>query len=178
MLTTIQSVSPAAIDLVKQFEGCRLQAYLCPANKLTIGYGHVLHPKDYALFNVPMARMGDIIRFNTAGKKITIPLHITQAQADNLLARDTAQVALFLASATQTPLTQHQFDALCSLIFNIGQGNYAQSTLRKLIDKPDFTAAAAEFDKWVYATVDGRKTKLAGLVKRRAAERQLFEGVK
>jgi len=176
MPTAIQSVSPAAIGLIKQFEGCRLSAYLCPANRLTIGWGHVLQPMDYALFNVPMARMGDIIRFNAAAKKITIPLHIAPAQADNLLERDVAQVALFLALVTRTPLKQRQFDALCSFIFNVGQGNYAQSTLRKLVDKADFAGAAAEFGKWVYATVEGRKIKLAGLVKRRAAERNLFEG--
>lgn len=175
----IQAVSPAGIHLIKQFEGCRLQAYLCPAGKLTIGYGHVLLPMDYALFKVPMARMGEIIKINQAGKPgqpVKIPLHINPAQADSLLARDTANTARFLASVTRTALTQWQFDALCSFILNVGQGNYAQSTLRRLIDAGELDAAAAEFGRWVYATVNGNKVKLDGLVKRRAAERDLFLG--
>ena len=64
-----------------------------------------------------------------------------------------------------------------SFIFNIGQGNYAGSTLRKKLDAGDYAGAAAEMDKWVYDTVNGKKQKVNGLIKRRADERALFESL-
>ena len=74
--------------------------------------------------------------------------------------------------AVKVPLAQHQFDALVVLAYNIGLGAFRTSTLLRLLNKGELSAAASQFDRWNKA---GGKT-LAGLTRRRAAERKLFEG--
>jgi lysozyme len=83
--------------------------------------------------------------------------------------------AEFLLSVTTVPLNQNQFDALVDFIFNVGQANYATSTLKRKLNAGQYQAAAREFDRWVFAKVNGKPEKLPGLVKRRAADRKLFE---
>jgi lysozyme len=174
------AIGSAGIELIKRFEGLRLVAYLCPAGKLTIGYGHVIAaPKfDCAILGVSADVLREIVtdsqKFGRIKPEHHALLHITEAQAEMLLRSDLRQTALFLASVTRAALNQNQFDALASFIFNVGQGNYAQSTLRKKLDAGDFAGAADEFPKWKYGTMDGKKVVLNGLVRRRAAERELF----
>lgn len=176
------TLSAAGIALIKQYEGFSFSAYLCPANKLTIGYGHVISPKwDAAIMGIDAGELAAWVSRCVQRKSVSpaakAVLTINQQKADALLQKDLQQTGQFINSVTQTPLNQHQFDALCSFIFNVGQGNYATSTLRKLINRGDFHLAAAEFDRWTMATVDGKKTQLAGLVARRADERALFERI-
>lgn len=178
--TNPTAVTSACVDLIKQFEGMRQQAYLCPANKLTIGVGHVILPNhDYSLFRLQKDVLKRLVDECQAKHALTheaqVFLSISSDQVGYLLKKDLEQTALFLRSVTPVVLNQNQFDALVSLIFSIGQGHYAVSTLRKKLHAGDYLGAAAEFDKWVYGTLDGKKIKLSGLVSRRAAERSLFE---
>ena len=178
------SISPAGLSLIKRHESCRLRAYLCPANRLTIGYGHVILPKfDAARFGLKADQVARMIAESQTAKRITSEagraLVIRQAVADALLDRDTSQVALFLRSTAQLiTLNQNQFDALASFIFNVGQGNYATSTLRKRLLAGDYAGVAAEFGRWIYGPdgpdADHDKDVLPGLVERRAEERDLF----
>lgn len=172
------TIGPSGLDIIKTYEKLRLTPYLCPSNKLTIGWGHVLVPSwDAGLFGIATDTLKRIIsecqRLHWVTKDAR-NLRISPTQADDLLDRNANQVALFLRSVTPVALTQNQFDALGSFVFNIGQGNYAESTLRKKLHAGDFDGAAAEFARWKYGTVDGKKTVLDGLVARRAAERALF----
>lgn len=178
-----RTLSASGLSLLKTFESCRLQAYMCPANKVTIGYGHVLVPAwDHDLFKIGRDLLNRYVIECQCSKKITPDGHrvlrINPEQAEKLLAQDVKNTQLFINSVTSgaITLTQGQFDALVSFVFNVGHGAYAQSTLRKLVNAGDFTAAAEEFCKWVYTTQNGKKIILEGLVKRRAAERALFEG--
>jgi len=177
------TIGKAGLDLIKTSEELKLRAYLCPANRLTIGYGHVLLPKfDAGLFkNISPEALTRIIAECRKRKTLTNEarslLYINQKQAETLLTQDASQTALFINSVTPVEFTQNQFDALCSLVFNIGQANYAESTLRQKLKAGDFSGAAAEFDRWIYGTVDGKKKKLNGLITRRAAERALFEAL-
>lgn len=141
----LMQISKAGLDLIKQFEGLYLNAYRCPAGVPTIGYGH------------------------TAG--VAMGQTITQQQADDYLRRDVRQFERAVARLVTVPLTQGQFDALVSFAFNLGEGALAQSTLLRLLNAGDHAGAAAQFDRWNKA--DGRV--LPGLVRRRAAERALFE---
>jgi len=183
MNNTNLTPSDTCYRLIKHFEELRLEAYLCPANKLTIGYGHVIMPSwDSLRFSnctQPIlkrlkAECESQHRVTREAKEVLV---ITTMTADLLLLEDARQVSLFLGSVTQTPLNQNQFDALCSLVFNIGQANYATSTLKKDIAKGDFKHAASEFDRWIYRTVKGKKVRTQGLVNRRADERKLFEAL-
>lgn len=170
----------AGLNLIKSHEGVRLTAYLCPANRLTIGYGHVLLPKwDFGLFHhISATELARMVTECETRSRVTqeaqVVLRIRQDQADELLAKDVQQTAHFLNSVLP-PLNQNQFDALVSFVFNVGQGNFATSTLRKKLGFGDMAAAANEFPRWVYGRVKGKKTKLNGLVTRRAAEKSLFE---
>lgn len=141
----MMQISKAGLDLIKQFEGLYLKAYRCPAGVPTIGYGH------------------------TAG--VAMGQTITQQQADDYLRRDVRQFERAVSRLVRVPLTQGQFDALVSFAFNLGEGALAQSTLLRLLNAGDYAGAAAQFDRWNKAA--GRV--LPGLVRRRAAERALFE---
>ena len=141
----MMQISKDGLDLIKQFEGLYLKAYRCPAGVPTIGYGY------------------------TAG--VAMGQTITQQQADDYLRRDVRQFERAVARLVTVPLTQGQFDALVSFAFNLGEGALAQSTLLRLLNAGDYAGAAAQFDRWNKA--GGRV--LPGLVRRRAAERALFE---
>ena len=132
-------------DLVKFYEGLRLQAYLCPAGIPTIGYGHT--------------------------KNVKLGMTCTQQQADEWLENDFFLAKTDVKAVVKVPLTWNQLDALASFVFNLGVRKLIQSTLLKKLNTGDYTGAAQEFDKWVY----GGGVKLPGLIKRRAAERKLFE---
>ena len=139
-------LSTAGLALIKEFEGLKLNAYLCPANVWTIGYG------------------------TTAGVKAGQA--ITEARADELLRADVAQFERGVFDAVKVPLTQGQFDALVVLAYNIGLGAFRTSTLLRMLNKGAYADAAKQFDRW---NRGGGKV-LAGLTRRRAAERKLFEG--
>lgn len=171
--------SPQLKALLVEFESCELVPYLCPANRLTIGYGHVLRPVDCAFFaNVRPKTLQQLVEDCQTRKRVTqeakMLLKITPAIANKLIEQDSVQVSAFLRSVTHIELNQNQHDALVSFIFNVGQGNYAKSTLKTLLNDGEFTQAAKEFERWSYASVLGKKTQLAGLLRRRTAERDLF----
>ncbi|MCM8732708.1 muraminidase [Azospirillum sp. TSH7] len=147
---TTKPVCQAAVDLVKHFEGLYLNAYLCPAGVPTIGYGH------------------------TAGVKMGQT--ITAEQADAFLASDLTEAAGRVDGLVKVALNDDQRGALSSFVFNLGAGSLQSSTLLKLLNAGDYAGAADQFGRWVYATVNGKPTKLAGLVARRAAEEALFQG--
>jgi lysozyme len=132
-------------NLVKDSEGLYLKAYLCPADVLTIGYGHTGH---------------DVV----PGMKIT------EEEAIDFLNEDLYFVDRFVDSLG-IAFNQNQHDALVSFAFNLGNGALQHSTLLKKakIDPNDITIAD-EFAKWVY----GGGKKLPGLVKRRARESKLY----
>lgn len=138
--------SQSAVDLIKASEGLRLTAYRDSAGILTIGYGSTGGIKP--------------------GQKIT------PEQAEAMLVDDLDEAADAVRKLVTVPLTQGQFDALCSFVFNLGAGRLRDSTLLRLLNQGKYGEAAAQFRFWVMA---GGKP-LPGLVKRRAAERALFEG--
>lgn len=135
--------------LIRQFEGDKLTAYICPAGVLTIGVGHT-------------------------GRDVKRGMTITQAQSDALLVADLAKFEAAVARLVKVPVTQNQFDALVSFAFNLGAAALGGSTLLKLLNGGRYAEASAQFSKWDKATVSGKKVALPGLTKRRAAEAALF----
>lgn len=136
--------SPKGIALIKEFEGLRLKAYKCPGGVWTIGYGH------------------------TAGVKPGMV--ITEAQAEEYLKADLIAFERYL-NGLGLALNQNQFDALVSFIYNVGTGNFSNSTLlRKVRANPQDNSIMDEFLRWVYSK--GRV--LPGLQRRRLAEMKLY----
>lgn len=143
------NITERGLTLIKDYEGLSLKAYQCHAGRWTIGYGHT--------HNI---RAGDVI---------------TQKLAEVFLRKDIAQVTALLNTQIKVPLTQNQYDALCSLVFNIGATAFTASTLLKKLNFGDYSGAAAEFRKWNKVTVNGKKRPLPGLIKRRQAEEAIFK---
>jgi len=133
------------IDKIKEHEGLRLEAYLPTPNDVwTIGYGHT----------------------STAKKGMVI----SEEQAEALLRKDIAWVEDAINKNVVVPLNQNQYDALASLIYNIGAGAFSKSTLLRLLNMGDYEGAANQFPRW-----NKQKGKvLKGLTRRREEERQLF----
>lgn len=143
--------SDACINLIKRFEGCRLGAYPDPGtggDPWTIGYGHT-------------------------GPEVHQGLWISQNQADAYLRKDVSHFAEGVDKlvSDSVPITQAQFDAMCSLAYNIGLGNFRTSTVLRKLHDGDAISAAKGFMLWTKAA--GRE--LPGLVTRRAAEQALFQ---
>jgi len=141
--------SPKGIALIKSAEGLRLKAYPDPGTggePWTIGYG------------------------STSG--VTRNMVITESQAEQMLAEDLVRFERIVERQVQVPLNQGQFDALVSFTYNVGEGNFTESTLLRKLNAGDTAGAAEQFSRWVHA--DGKV--LPGLVTRRAAERALFLG--
>lgn len=138
--------SPACVSLVKEFEGCKLTTYKDAVGIPTIGYGHT--------------------------KRVYMGQVITQQDADDLLYEDLDEAWQDVYSLVDVLLTQGQVDALTSFVFNLGAERLKSSTLLKKLNAGQKSSAAEEFMHWVHA---GQKV-LAGLVRRREAERELFIG--
>ncbi|CDG95228.1 putative lysozyme [Xenorhabdus bovienii str. puntauvense] len=140
-------ISENGINKIKSYEGLRLHAYPGPATGAepwTIGYGHTKGVKPEQI--------------------------ITEQQAETFLHEDLIPIYAEIQRIVKVPLTQGQFDALCSFIFNLGVGNFIHSTLLKKLNLADYQGAAEEFLKWDRA--DGRV--LADLRVRRASEQKMF----
>jgi len=136
--------SEACYDLIKKSEGLKLSAYLDSVGIPTIGYGHTKGVK-----------LGD---------------SCTEQEADAWLKEDIDATVKNINSVVASRLTQHQFDALVSLTYNIGVGNFDHSTLLKLLNSNEFDAAAEQFKRWDMA---GGKV-VQGLLNRREKEEKLF----
>lgn len=139
--------SDKGIEMIKGFEGLRLEAYKCAAGVWTIGYGHTNNVK-------PDSKM-------------------TEAQVESLLAWDLIVPETEVSRCGN--LRQNQFDALVSFVFNVGVVAFRSSTLKKMVMKnPDNPAIKNEILKWKYITVNGVKKVLPGLEKRRTKEAELY----
>lgn len=145
-------ISDKGISLIKRFEGVRLKAYKDVAGVPTIGYGHTSGVK-----------MGDTI---------------SQERADELLKQDLKSRESTVASYVDVrTLTQNQFDALVSFVYNLGSGNFKSSTLlKKVRANPDDKTIRGEFMKFNKARIGGVLKAVDGLTNRRKAEADFYFG--
>ncbi|MBL1208830.1 glycoside hydrolase family protein [Geminocystis sp. GBBB08] len=145
-----RQINEAGISLIKEFESFRSNAYLCPANVWTIGYGST---------------------FYNDGKKVVKGNKITEKEADKLLRITVESFADQVAKLIKVPVTSNQFSALVSLTYNIGIGAFARSTLLSMLNnRKSKEDVAIQFLRWNKA--NGKI--LTGLTRRREKEMQLF----
>ena len=141
------SMSHAGLQLIKNAEGLRLEAYPDPATggaPWTIGYGSI--------------------------GGVSQGMVITEEQAEERLREDVRFAEIGVRTYATVPLTQHQFDALTDFAFNCGIGALRSSTLLHKLNQRDYLGAAEEFKRWDMAA--GKH--MPGLAKRRAAEAEMF----
>lgn len=137
--------SKKGLDLIKEFEGCKLVAYKDQGGVYTIGFGHT----------------GDDVHPNSEW---------SQLQADQALVRDLEDAEWGVTGLVQTKISQNQFDALVCFAYNVGIAALARSSLLKQLNMKHFKEAAEQFLNWCHV----KGVVSAGLLRRRQAERKLF----
>lgn len=142
----MSEVNDATLALIKLYEGFSPDVYICAAGYPTIGYGH-------------MVREGE--NFSDG---------ITQVWAEQLLRADVRVAERAVQRHITAPLTENQYGALVSFTYNLGGGALQRSTLRRVVNREGHADVPPQFMRWVY----GRGRKLKGLVRRRAAEAELY----
>lgn len=146
-------VSDKELKLIKEFEGLRLEAYPDPGSKdgkpVTIGYGHT------GGLSAPVVKMGD---------------KITAAKAEEYLNNDFAAVDKIIDKYVTTVLNTNQRGALRSFVFNLGEGQFAKSSVLKFINEGKLDSVPGRMA--LYRMNDGKV--MAGLVRRRTAEGALW----
>ena len=138
--------SVEGLALIKKFEGLELEAYKCAAGVWTIGYGHT---KD--------VQEGDVW---------------SESHADHMLEVELEEFEGYINDNVTVALSQNQFDALVSWVYNLGPANLKASTMLKVLNSGDYEGVPAQIKRWNKA---GGKV-LKGLIRRREAEALLFVG--
>ena len=152
-----KKLTPTGAALIKSFEGCHksdgtlFKPYVCPGGVLTIGWGHTNHQ----------------------GRQFDKTARWTQQDCDDAFDEDMQTFASQITALVKVPLKPNQFDALVSFGYNCGLGNLKSSTLLRKLNAGDYPGAALEFHRWNRS--NGKV--LPGLVRRRAAESLLFQGI-
>jgi len=161
-------ISSKGIELIKKFEGCSLVAYKCPAGVWTIGYGHTIGVKQGDKIDNATATkylIEDLKRFELFVENTVLNSPLLRAQAPTSPNECTS-------SQSSTPwlcgtiINQNQFDALVSFTFNCGVANL--KTLVKNRDVKQISNALLLYNK-------AKGKVLIGLIKRRKAEKELFD---
>ncbi|WP_428431686.1 lysozyme [Photobacterium chitinilyticum] len=135
--------SDVGLKLIMDYEGCQLNTYQCSANVWTNGFGHTVGVNPDSV--------------------------VTHEEVVDNLVNDVKSAEAVIDKLVAVPLEQYQFDAFVSFVFNVGAGNFKQSTLLRKLNTQDYTGACNELTRWVYA--DGKR--LNGLVRRRNAEKEV-----
>lgn len=145
-LTTLDVV----LDRIRKKEGLRLDAYQGPSGKWLIGYGH--------------------------SRGVQPGMSITRARAEELLREDVGNVERVIKSAVRVPINAAELSAMVDLTYNIGTGNFRDSTVLRKLNEGDRQGAADGFLLWTKVTQNGKKVSSPQLVQRRSEDRRLFLG--
>ena len=149
MVTKARTVSQNGLNYLKGEEGWSAKPYYDDAGIPTIGYGHRIKPGEHFV-------------------------SITPTEGEALLRSDLQWAEDAVNSLVIVPLNQNQFDALVDVVYNIGEGAFAASTLLGVLNVGDYAGAAAQILRWDKIHVDGVAQVNAGLQARRAKDQQLF----
>ena len=157
--TQTRALSPAGVQLIKGFEGFIPKLYNDPVGYCTVGYGTLVH------------------KGNCDGRDSEKPYlsGVTDDKATELLTQEAGGFEKTINEKVTVPLNQNQFDALVSFVYNVGPANFQKSTLLKVLNQGKYDAVPGELRKWTKGKQNGQLVELPGLVKRRAAEADLFQ---
>lgn len=150
-MNVYNTITDIGLRMLKTYEGYGGKVYQDAVGYWTIGWGHLVKPGD------PFHPYGPV-------------KEITQEQAEVLLRADSEEAQQAVRNYVRVPLTDNQFDALTSLAFNIGTGNFSRSSVLAALNAGDYEQAANSFMQYVYA----KGQVLPGLIKRRQHEQSVF----
>ena len=140
----MRKISGEGLALIKKFEGLELNAYKCPAGVWTIGYGHT--------------------------KGVQEGMVISEETANDMLVEELEEYEGYINNMVHCSLSQHQFDALVSWVYNLGSTNLKNSTMLKVLNAGKYNEVPAQMKRWNKAGGE----ILDGLIRRREAEAALF----
>ena len=152
------NISDAGIEFIQRWEGSQVEAYRDVAGLLTIGVGHLLTRDELSSGKIMLS--GEAVKWRGG---------LASGQIDQLLRQD-LQPAMQAVNGERLSLRQQEFDALVSLVFNIGVNAFRKSTLLKRMHSGDYADVPAQMLRWVYA--GGQR--IQGLINRRRAEADLW----
>ena len=132
--------------LIKKFEGCELESYLCPSKVWTVGFGTT--------------------------KNVVEGMTITQDMAEEMLDKDLLEFEEYVDKLVEVPLDQSQYDALVAWTYNLGPTNLKSSTMLKVLNDGKYDEVPAQMRRWNKSNGE----VLTGFVRRREAESLLFQG--
>ena len=141
---SIPTIQQSTLDTIIGFEGYRPRAYRDTRGLWTIGVGHLIKPDEQDLLHIELTKIG----------------------VDNLLRKDLEECENCIDDTVQVLLNQNQFDALCSLCFNIGVNHFSESSVLRHLNESNYAQAAQDFLLW---------DKPPELIGRRKKEKALFE---
>lgn len=181
-------LSQTGISLIQSFERLRLRVYLDTACLPTIGWGHLITPKQYARFGVDPLIVHDIRAYRQAvqeknGPEGKVALEcarlriagcppVTAAEANALFDIDKRWVERALATLVKVPLIQCQYDALASFTYNLGQSSLAASMLLRKLNTGEYEAVPVQMRKFRFSA--GQVN--SGLENRRQLESAMWRG--
>ena len=122
------AVNAETLELIKRWEGLRLEAYLDTGGVWTIGYGHT----------------------SDSVQKVYKGLKITEKRAEELLIHDLKEAEAAVDRLVTVPLNENQRGTLVSFVFNIGETQFAKSTLLKKLNKGEYESVPAQLRRWVH----------------------------
>lgn len=146
MINHVKSTGERGLKLIKEFEGQKLEKYQDAAGRWTIGFGHLIQATE---------------QFSA---------RISLREATELLEHDLVKAEEGVYNNVKVALTQNQFDALVSFVFNIGIGNFKNSTLLRILNQKKYNESAKQLLRWNKVG----KRDVPGLLRRRVAEYKLF----
>ena len=144
----MNKINNKGLNLIKEFEGLKTNAYRDAANVPTIGYGHTKGVKE-----------GD---------------SITEQFATAMLDKELREYEGYVDQMVNVPLNENQHAALVSFVYNLGPTNLSQSSLLRELNNGNYNRVPSELKRWNKARVKGELTELEGLTRRRQAEADLF----
>ena len=153
--------SEPGLELLKQWEGFKLNVYKDSAGLATIGVGHLITKSELSSGNIVIN-----------GVAVKYAGGLTDQQVLDLLSQDVKPAEQSVNNGVKVPLNQNQFDALVSFTFNVGGGAFASSTLLKVLNQKQYTEVPNQLLRWTRA---GGKV-VQGLVNRRQNEIKLWNG--
>lgn len=143
----VLSISATGLSYIQGAEGLSYGVYLDPVGLPTVCYGHY-------------------------DQRLKVGTRFSETECLTFLREDLSAAEKAVKELVTVPLSQGQYDALVSFVYNVGTDAFRRSALRRKLNQGDYEGAAQEFPKWVYA----KGKKLKGLINRRQNERRLFEG--
>ena len=154
-------MSENGLDLLKQWEGFKLQVYKDSAGLPTVGVGHLLTKSELTSGKITIG-----------GVPVEYATGLTNQQVTDLLGQDVTPAANAVNNGVKVPLNQNQFDALVSFTFNVGVGAFTASTLLKVLNQQQYEQVPTQLLRWTRAA--GQVVQ--GLVNRRQNEIKLWNG--